>query len=79
MINFIINKSEEFNNLINKEIENIFTDEYNENIKKLSNLLNGFNNYKNKFNEIFMIFNKSIFNKKEILEYKNDSNENKNK
>ena len=33
MINFIINKLEEFNNLIKKEIENIFTDEYNENIK----------------------------------------------
>ena len=72
MINFINNKSEKFNNLINKEIENIFTDEYNENIKKLSNLLNefNFNNDENKFNEMFNLFNKSIFNPKEILEYK---------
>ena len=66
MINFIINKSDELNNLINKEIKNIFTDENNENIKKLSNLLNefNFNNDENKFNEMFMIFNKSILNKR---------------
>ena len=50
---FINNKSEEFNNIINKEIENIFTDEYNEKIKKLSNLLNkfNFNEDENKFNK----------------------------
>ena len=40
MIIFINKKSEEFNNKINKEIENIFTDEYNENIKNISNILN---------------------------------------
>ena len=70
MINFINNKKEQFNNIINKEIKNIFTDEHNENIKELSNLLNEFNYYndKNKFNEMFMIFNKSILNSKEILE-----------
>ncbi len=71
MINYIINKLEEYNNLINKEIENIFTDEYNEKIKKLSNLLNefNFNNDENKFNEMFTIFNNSIFKPKEILKY----------
>ena len=35
MINFIKKKLEEFNNLNNKEIENIFIDEQNEKIKKL--------------------------------------------
>ena len=79
MINFIFNKAEEFNNLINKEIENIFTDEYNENIKNLSNLLNefNFNNDKNKFNEMFIIFDKSILNSKEIKESKIGLNNNK--
>ena len=74
MINFINNKSEEFNILIKKEIENIFTDEYNKNIKKLSNLLNefNFNNDENKFNDIFIIFNNSILNIKENIEYKID-------
>ena len=74
MINFINKKLEEFNNIINKEIEKIFTDEHNEKIKQLSNLLNefNFNNNKNKFNEMFTIFNKSIFKSKEIFEYKID-------
>ena len=72
IINFIIEKLENFNNLINKEIENIFTDEYNENLKIFSNLLTEFysNNNGNKFNEMFEIFNKSILNLNEILEHK---------
>ena len=78
MINFIIIKLFEYNNIINKEIENIFTDEYNEKIKKLSNLLNefNFNNDENKFNEMFRILNKSIFKQNEKLEYKIDLNKN---
>ena len=70
MINFIKKRSEEFNNLINK-IEKIFSEENNEK-KNISNLLNkfNFNNDENKFNEIFTIFNKSIFDEKEILENK---------
>ena len=45
---------------------------YNEKFQKFSNLLNhfNFNNDENKFNEMFKIFNKSIINIKEILEYK---------
>ena len=78
MINFIIDKSKKFNNLINEEIENIFTDEHKENFQKLSNLLNdfNFNNDENKFNEMFRILNKSIINFNEKLEYKVDLDEN---
>ena len=79
MINFINKKFEEFNKLINKEIENIFTDENNEKIKDISNLLNkfNFNDDENKFNELFTIFNKSIFIKKEIIEKKLNLDKNK--
>ena len=79
MINFINKKLEEFNNLINKEIENIFTDENNEKIKDISNLLNkfNFNDDENKFNELFTIFNKSIFREKEIIEKKLNLDKNK--
>ena len=72
MIAFINIKLEEFKNLINKEIGLIFTDEYNEKIKELSKLLNGFdfNNNEIKFNEMFMILNKSILKENKILEYK---------
>ena len=78
MIKYINNKFENFVNLINEEIEKIFTDEYNDKIKKLSNLLDkfNFNKNENKFNEIFTIFNKSIFNLEEILEYNVNLNEN---
>ena len=74
----ILKKIENYNNLINKEIVNIFTDEYNENIKKLACLLNefNFNNNENKFNDIFTIFNNSIFNLKDIVEYKIDLDKN---
>ena len=74
MLNFITNKSNEFYNLINEEIEKIVTDEYNENIKKLTKIMNefefNFNNVENSIKEMFGIFNKSIFNSNEILEYK---------
>ena len=65
MIKFIKNKLDNFNDLINNEIKNIFTDQYNENIKKFSNLLKNFNfnNDENKFNEMFEIINNnSILN-----------------
>ena len=72
MINFINKKFENFKNIINKEKESIFTDEYNKKIKNISNLLNDFyfNDDKNKFSEIFRIFEKSIFNQKVLLEKK---------
>ena len=65
MINFIINKSKESNNLIKEEIENIFTDEFNQ-YKNITNLINefNFNNNENTFNEMFRIFNKSILKSK---------------
>ncbi len=72
MMEFIINKTKEFNNLINKEIEIFFTDEYNENIKNLSKLLNdfNFNNDENKIIEMIKILNKSIINFNEISEFR---------
>ncbi len=73
MINFIFNRLENFNNVIKEEIKNICTDEYNENLKKLSNLLNefNFNNDENKFNEMFTIFNQSIL-KLKVFAHKNN-------
>jgi len=72
MITFINKKHEEFKNLIHKEIDNIVTDDYNEKLENFSALLNdfSFNDDKNKFSEIFRIFEKSIFNDKVILENK---------
>ena len=73
MINFIFNRLENFKNVIKEEIKNICTDEYNENLKKLSNLLNefNFNNDENKFNEMFTIFNQSIL-KLKVFSHKNN-------
>ena len=78
IINLINDKLKEFNNLINKEIKNIFTNEFNENMQKITNLIDTFNvnNDENKYNEMFTIFNKSIIEYNEILEYKLDLDQN---